>query len=90
MEVELPQKYTSELHESRLNLAPKTKTPGCFGTRSAKIIQVGSHDLYVVAVIIFVALMYLTCTVSIWLQISYYHYSKLAIPMLWISCLGKW
>ncbi|XP_014009016.2 plakophilin-2 [Salmo salar] len=38
-QVELPQKYASELHESRLNLAPKTKTPGCFGTRSAKIIQ---------------------------------------------------
>ncbi|CAB1346068.1 unnamed protein product [Coregonus sp. 'balchen'] len=39
MVVDLPQKYTSELHESRLNLAPKTKTPGCFGSRSAKIIQ---------------------------------------------------
>ncbi|XP_071188400.1 plakophilin-2-like [Salvelinus alpinus] len=39
MEVELPQKYSSELHESRLNLNPKTKTPGCFGSRSAKIIQ---------------------------------------------------
>ncbi|XP_070298387.1 plakophilin-2-like, partial [Salvelinus sp. IW2-2015] len=38
-QVELPQKYASELHESRLNLAPKTKTPGCFGSRSAKIIQ---------------------------------------------------
>uniref|UniRef100_A0A8C7SJZ6 Plakophilin 2 n=1 Tax=Oncorhynchus mykiss TaxID=8022 RepID=A0A8C7SJZ6_ONCMY len=38
-QVELPQKYASDLHESRLNLAPKTKTPGCFGSRSAKIIQ---------------------------------------------------
>uniref|UniRef100_A0A8C8ET93 Plakophilin 2 n=1 Tax=Oncorhynchus tshawytscha TaxID=74940 RepID=A0A8C8ET93_ONCTS len=35
-QVELPQKYASE---SRLNLAPKNKTPGCFGSRSAKIIQ---------------------------------------------------
>uniref|UniRef100_A0A6Q2YGU3 Plakophilin 2 n=1 Tax=Esox lucius TaxID=8010 RepID=A0A6Q2YGU3_ESOLU len=34
MEVELPQKYTSELRESRLNLSLKTKTPGCFGSRS--------------------------------------------------------
>uniref|UniRef100_A0A8C7PKU8 Plakophilin 2 n=1 Tax=Oncorhynchus mykiss TaxID=8022 RepID=A0A8C7PKU8_ONCMY len=32
MEMELPQKFASELHESRLNLAPKTKTPGCFGS----------------------------------------------------------
>ncbi|KAJ8007156.1 hypothetical protein DPEC_G00114620 [Dallia pectoralis] len=39
MEVELPQKYTSELCESRPNLSLKTKTPGCFGSRSAKIIQ---------------------------------------------------
>uniref|UniRef100_A0A8C7DH22 Plakophilin 2 n=1 Tax=Oncorhynchus kisutch TaxID=8019 RepID=A0A8C7DH22_ONCKI len=38
-QVELPQKYASDLHESRLNLAPKNKTPGCFGSRSAKIIQ---------------------------------------------------
>ncbi|KAL0962977.1 hypothetical protein UPYG_G00347930 [Umbra pygmaea] len=37
MEVELPQKYTHELHKSRLNLAIKTKTPGCFGSRSARI-----------------------------------------------------
>ncbi|CAL1568776.1 unnamed protein product [Knipowitschia caucasica] len=36
IEEELPQKYAEELHQSRLSVAPKTKSVGCFPTRSTK------------------------------------------------------
>ncbi|XP_071765755.2 plakophilin-2 [Centroberyx gerrardi] len=39
IEAELPQKYAKDLYESRQNLAPKAKTPGCFGYRSVKITE---------------------------------------------------
>ncbi|KAM3859005.1 plakophilin-2 [Diretmus argenteus] len=39
IEAELPQKYARDLCESRQNLAPKPKTPGCFGYRSVKITE---------------------------------------------------
>uniref|UniRef100_A0A667WSY9 Plakophilin 2 n=1 Tax=Myripristis murdjan TaxID=586833 RepID=A0A667WSY9_9TELE len=39
IEAELPQKYAKEIHESRQNSAPKAKSPGCFGYRSAKITE---------------------------------------------------
>ncbi|XP_042367292.1 plakophilin-2 isoform X2 [Plectropomus leopardus] len=39
IEAELPQKYTTNLRESRQNLAPKQKAVGCFAYRSAKITE---------------------------------------------------
>ncbi|XP_056133441.1 plakophilin-2 [Lampris incognitus] len=39
IEAELPQKYFRDLYESRQSLAPKPKTPGCFGHQSAKITE---------------------------------------------------
>ncbi|KAM4615642.1 plakophilin-2 [Polymixia lowei] len=39
IEAELPQRYIRDLHQSRQNLAPKAKTPGCFGYRSARIAE---------------------------------------------------
>lgn len=39
IESELPQHYTQDLRESRQNLAPETKTLGCFAYRSAKITE---------------------------------------------------
>ncbi|XP_035537231.1 plakophilin-2 [Morone saxatilis] len=37
LEAELPKKYTRDLRDSRLSLAPKPKAVGCFAYRSAKI-----------------------------------------------------
>lgn len=39
IESELPQHYAQDLRESRQNLAPETKTLGCFAYRSAKITE---------------------------------------------------
>ncbi|KAJ8398889.1 hypothetical protein AAFF_G00417970 [Aldrovandia affinis] len=39
MEAELSPKYTIEMAEVRQNLVTKTKTPGCFGMRSAKVLE---------------------------------------------------
>ncbi|KAF7662046.1 hypothetical protein LDENG_00247220 [Lucifuga dentata] len=39
IEAELPQKYVKDLRESRLNLAPKPKTVGCFSYRGARITE---------------------------------------------------
>ncbi|KAM7367092.1 hypothetical protein PAMP_015016 [Pampus punctatissimus] len=39
IEAECPRKYMREVHESRQNLAPKSKTVGCFAYRSAKITE---------------------------------------------------
>ncbi|KAF0029693.1 hypothetical protein F2P81_018798 [Scophthalmus maximus] len=39
IEAELPKKYTQDLRESRLNLAPEPKSVSCFPQRSAKITE---------------------------------------------------
>ncbi|KAG7455898.1 hypothetical protein MATL_G00245970 [Megalops atlanticus] len=39
METEVPQKYFAEMSDTQQNLVTKPKTPGCFGVRSARVLQ---------------------------------------------------